>query len=112
DAVAGVLSRILLLELTSDEIHLRLCSGGRHARLHASHHLQEIPDSALRALLNDERRPELRVLRWKREARRHDADDGESSSVEVERFAERVTAAEMPLPQAPADDDYVFLPGG
>ena len=110
DAVAGVIFGVLLLELGADDGHLRLGLRRTDPRLEPCDHLQEIAGPALR-LADDERRPEFALLGRKRKARRHDADDREPPAIEVERSSDDIGAAEPPLPQSPADDDDVFLPG-
>ena len=103
DAVAGVGVGILLLDRLADDVHFGLRLRVRDAGLDARDHLNPVADALLLLIGDDERRPEFALRRGKREARRHDADDGKAASVEIQLLAQDVAAAEAALPQPPAD---------
>ena len=115
DPVSGIVGRILLLELLADDVHLGLDLDRRDAWLQARDHLQPVTGTAVGAASDDQGRPEFAVLRRKRKAGRHDADDRQPPAVEVERLADHAgavslsNAAKPSLRQTPADEDHVLL---
>ena len=107
DSVASVKVRVLLFELLPDNVHLCLHLSCRDARLQAGGHLKPVAAAAFRLLADDDRHPKLTLLIRECEARRHDADDSKTATVEVEHFAFDIASAETALPQAPTDHDNV-----